>query len=82
MIGSFLGIVEKPHFYIKTAVATFWETIGQILEIIGLLFTPTSGLTGWGRRWHFENDFVQGEKNNHNNNSMRSRNLKIKTIII
>ena len=46
MIGSFLGIVEKPHFYIKTAVATFWETIGQILEIIGLLFTPTSGLTG------------------------------------
>ena len=40
MIGNFLGNVEKPDSYIKTAVATFWATFG-------LLFTP-SGHTACG----------------------------------
>ena len=30
MIGNFLGIFEKPHSYVKTEVATFWATFGNI----------------------------------------------------
>ena len=43
MIGNFLGNVKKPHSYVKTTVATFWKTIGNIWPI----FTPTSGHTDW-----------------------------------
>ena len=32
------GLFEKPHSYVKTAVATSWVTFG-------LFFTPTSGHT-------------------------------------
>ena len=42
IISNFLGYFEKPHSYVKTAVATSWV----ILETIGLLFKPTSGHTG------------------------------------
>ena len=42
MIGNFLGHFEKPHSYVKTALATFWATFGKI----GLLFTPPYGHTG------------------------------------
>ena len=38
---QFLGNVDKPHCYVKNAVATFWKTFGNN----GLLFTPTSGHT-------------------------------------
>ena len=31
MIGNFLGYFEKPHSYVKTALATF----GQLLEKLG-----------------------------------------------
>ena len=31
MIGNFLGDVEKPHSYVKTAVATFWNHLGYFL---------------------------------------------------
>ena len=41
MIGNFLGDVEKPHSYVKTAVATFWNHLGY--------FTATSGHTGCNR---------------------------------
>ena len=30
MIGNFLGNVEKPHCYVKTAVATFGATFANI----------------------------------------------------
>ena len=30
MMGNFLGNVKKPHFYVKTAVATIWTTFGNI----------------------------------------------------
>ena len=30
MIGNFFGNVEKPHSNVKTAVATFWVTFGNI----------------------------------------------------
>ena len=30
MIGNFLGILEKPHSNVKTEVATFWATFGNI----------------------------------------------------
>ena len=43
MIGNFLGNFEKPYSYVKTDVASFWAT----LETFGLLFTPTSGHTGY-----------------------------------
>ena len=39
MIGNFLGYFDKPHSYVKTALATFGK--------IGLPFTPTSGHTVW-----------------------------------
>ena len=29
MIGNFLGYFEKPHSYVKTALATFWATFGE-----------------------------------------------------
>ena len=29
MIGNFLGYFEKPHSYVKTALATFWATFGK-----------------------------------------------------
>ena len=29
MIINFLGYFEKPHFYVKTAVATYWVTFGN-----------------------------------------------------
>ena len=38
---NFLGYFEKPHFYVKTAVATFGATFG----IIWATFFPTSGHT-------------------------------------
>ena len=41
MIGNFLGYFKKPHYYVKTASATFWATFGKI----GLLFAPISGHT-------------------------------------
>ena len=43
IISNFLGYFEKPHSYVKTALATSWK-------IFGLLFTPTSGHTA--RRSH------------------------------
>ena len=43
MIGNFLGNVKKSHSYVKTTVATFWKTFGNIWPI----FTPTSGHTDW-----------------------------------
>ena len=43
MIGNFWGNFEKPYSYVKTDVASFWAT----LETFGLLFTPTSGHTGY-----------------------------------
>ena len=44
MIGNFLGYFEKPHSYVKTALATFWATFGKNY----LLLIPTSGHTaGW-----------------------------------
>ena len=30
MIGNFLGNVEKPHFYAKTEIDTFWATFGNL----------------------------------------------------
>ena len=39
MIGNFLGNFEKRHSYVKL----HWLLFGQLLEKIGLLFTPTSG---------------------------------------
>ena len=45
MISKVLGNFEKPHSYVKTAVHTF----RQLWETFGLLFTPTSGHTGFGR---------------------------------
>ena len=45
MIGNFLGYFEKPHSYVKTALATFCATFGKI----GLLFTHTSGHTASGQ---------------------------------
>ena len=30
IIGNFLGYFEYPHSYVKTAVATFWATLGNI----------------------------------------------------
>ena len=30
MIGNLLGYFEKPHFYLSTAVSTFWATFGEI----------------------------------------------------
>ena len=29
MVGNFLGYFEKPHFYVKTALATFKATFGK-----------------------------------------------------
>ena len=29
MVGNFLGYFEKPHFYVKTALAIFWATFGK-----------------------------------------------------
>ena len=29
MIGNFFGYFEKPHSYLKTALATFWATFGK-----------------------------------------------------
>ena len=42
MIGNFLGYFEKPHSYVKTALATFWATFGKNWTT----FSPTSGHTG------------------------------------
>ena len=41
IISNFLGYFEKPHSYIKTAVATSRVTFGNIL----VAFAPTSGHT-------------------------------------
>ena len=41
MIGNFLGYFEKPHSYVKNALAIFWATFGKN----GLLLIPTSGHT-------------------------------------
>ena len=30
MIGNFLGNFEKLNSYVKTALATFWATLGKI----------------------------------------------------
>ena len=30
MIGNFFGNLKKPYFHVKTAVATFWTTFGNI----------------------------------------------------
>ena len=40
-INNFFGYFEKPHFYVKIAVATFRATFGNSWAI----FTPTSGHT-------------------------------------
>ena len=42
MIGNFLGYFEKPHSYVKTALATFWATFGKNWAT----FSPTSGQSG------------------------------------
>ena len=42
MIGNFLGYFEKPHSYVKTALATFLATFGKNWTT----FSPTSGHTG------------------------------------
>ena len=42
MIGNFLGYFEKPHSYVKTALATFLATLGKNWAS----FSPTSGHTG------------------------------------
>ena len=47
MIGNFLGYFEKPHSNVKTALATFRASLGKI----GLLFTPTSGHTGYDQHY-------------------------------
>ena len=47
MIGNFLGYFEKPHSYVKTAMDTFWATVGKV----GLVFTPTSGHTGYDKNY-------------------------------
>ena len=31
MIGNFLGYFEKPHSYVKTALATFGKKLGYFL---------------------------------------------------
>ena len=31
IIGNLLGYFEKPHSYVKTALATFWATVGKNL---------------------------------------------------
>ena len=49
MIGNFLGYLEKTHYYVKL----HWLLFGQLLEKIGLLFTPTSGHTGCDRKRSF-----------------------------
>ena len=41
IVGVFLGSFENSCFYVKTAVVTFWATVG----IIGLQFLTTSGHT-------------------------------------
>ena len=41
IVCAFLGYFEKPHSYVKTAVATSWVTFGKI----GVFFNPTSGHT-------------------------------------
>ena len=41
MIGNFLGNSEKPQSYPKILVLLF----GQLLDTLGLFFTPTSGHT-------------------------------------
>ena len=46
MIGQFLCNFEKPHSYVKVAVATSWETFW-------LLFTPTFGHTDFAQHDYF-----------------------------
>ena len=29
MIGNSMGFFEKPYSYVKTALATFWSTLGK-----------------------------------------------------
>ena len=40
MISNLFGYFKKPPSYLKTALATFWATIGKNW----LIFTTTSGL--------------------------------------
>ena len=44
MIGNFVGSFEKPTFYVKTALATFWAT--YVIKF-GYFFTPTFGHTAF-----------------------------------
>ena len=52
MIGNFLGYFEKPHSFVKTALATLRATFGKN----GLLFTSTSGHTACRRQLLPRND--------------------------
>ena len=64
MICNFLGNVEKPHSYVKTAADIF----GLLLETFGLLFTTTSGHTVcdrlklktviWSKNWPNSRDLA------------------------
>ena len=34
MIGNFLGYFDKTHYYAKTALASFWATIGKNMATV------------------------------------------------